>query len=106
MKTALAFLALSSLAFAGDLIPPDPPTNAKKPLETASAVAADVAARLVYLEQGQTYYKAFTKDSHTTAQNKMFVKFAEDYDHELTVTKQELAILQQWIEKKSELKPD
>ena len=106
MKLALAVVALSSLAFAADLEPPKPPENGKKALESASAVAVDVSARMAYLEQGQTYYKAFTHGSHTTAQNKDFVRFAEDYDRELQTVKQEVEILRVWIDKKSELKPE
>lgn len=104
--TTAALALLAAAALAGDLEPPKPPERDKKALESASAVAADVARIVAYMESGQAYYKAYARGSHTTAENKAFVRFAEDYDSELNNLKRELEVLRVWVDKKAELKPE
>lgn len=110
MKKTLPWLLLPALlpllALAADIVPPKLPEREKSELSSASAVALDLAKAVAYLEQGQAYYKAYTKGSHTAEQNKAFVRFAEDYDRELSTVKRELDALRSWVDKKSELKPD
>ena len=101
-----ALLAVHALAGDSALTPPRAPEREKAALVTASAVALDMARSLAFLEQGQTYYKAYAKGTHTPQENKDFVKFAEDYDRELTTMKKEMEVLKLWLEKKADLKPE
>ena len=103
----LGGLLLAPLAaMSADIAPPKAPEREKGELTSASAVALDAAKAVSFLEQGQVYYKAYAKGSHTADQNKAFVRFAEDYDREMATVKKELEVLQTWMEKKAELKPD
>lgn len=87
------------------LTPPAIPERAKE-LNSASQVALDLAKTISYLEQAQVYYKAYAKGTHTAAENKAFVRFAEDYDAEVSNAKRELEVLRTWLEKKADLKPE
>ncbi len=86
------------------LLPPKVPERPKGTLDTAGEVARDLAARVQYFEDGQAYYRAYTKGSHTPEENKAFVKFLEDYENELGIAKRTHAILGVWLEKKSSIK--
>lgn len=86
------------------LLPPAVPARPKGTLDTAGEVARDLAARVQYFEDGQAYYRAYTKGSHTPEENKAFVKFLEDYENELGIAKRTYAILGVWLEKKSSIK--
>jgi hypothetical protein len=86
------------------LLPPKVPARPKGTLDTAGEVARDLAARVQYFEDGQAYYRAYTKGSHTPEENKAFVKFLEDYENELGIAKRTYAILGVWLEKKSSIK--
>ena len=86
------------------LLPPKVPARPKGTLDTAGEVARDLAARVQYFEDGQSYYRAYTKGSHTPEENKAFVKFLEDYENELGIAKRTHAILGVWLEKKSSIK--
>ncbi|MCR4295308.1 MAG: hypothetical protein NUW21_07215 [Elusimicrobia bacterium] len=86
------------------LLPPKVPERPKGTLDTAGEVARDLAARVQYFEDGQSYYRAYTKGSHTPEENKAFVKFLEDYEAELGIAKRTYAILGVWLEKKSSIK--
>lgn len=109
-KPATSALAVSTAAAAAaaenGLPPPQPPERSGQPLSTASAVALDMARSLAFLEQGQAYYKAYAHGTHDEAENKAFIRFAQDYDTELTNVKRELEVLRVWVDKKSDLKPD
>jgi len=86
------------------LLPPAVPARPKGTLDTAGEVARDLAVRVEYFENGQSYYRAYTKGSHTPEENKAFVKFLEDYEAELGIAKRTHAILGIWLEKKSSIK--
>ncbi|MDP3543173.1 MAG: hypothetical protein Q8T11_11965 [Elusimicrobiota bacterium] len=86
------------------LLPPKVPERPKGTLDTAGEVARDLAVRVQYFEDGQAYYRAYTKGSHTPEENKAFVKFLEDYENELGIAKRTYAILGVWLEKKSSIK--
>lgn len=86
------------------LLPPAVPARPKGTLDTAGEVARDLAVRVEYFENGQSYYRAYTKGSHSPEENKAFVKFLEDYENELGIAKRTHAILGVWLEKKSSIK--
>jgi hypothetical protein len=86
------------------LLPPRIPARPKGTLDTAGEVARDLAVRVEYFENGQAYYRAYTKGSHTPEENKAFVKFLEDYENELGIAKRTHAILGVWLDKKSAIK--
>ena len=86
------------------LFPPAIPARPKGTLDTAGEVARDLAVRVQYFEDGQAYYRAYTKGSHTPEENKAFVQFLEDYDKELGIAKRVHSILGVWLEKKSAIK--
>lgn len=88
------------------LFPPAAPVREKPALETASDLTLDMSKLVIFLESGQSYYRAYGKGTHNSAENKAFVKFLEDYERALGDLKQESAALRQWIDKKSELKND
>lgn len=86
------------------LLPPKVPARPKGTLDTAAEVARDLAIRVEYFENGQSYYRAYTKGSHSPEENKAFVQFLEDYENELGIAKRTYAILGVWLEKKSAIK--
>ena len=86
------------------LLPPKIPARPKGTLDTAGEVARDLAVRVEYFENGQSYYRAYTKGSHTPEENKAFVHFLEDYENELGIAKRTHAILGIWLDKKSSIK--
>ncbi len=132
MITTLFLLLLSPLAHAGDLpgmpgaavvvttptaaapapeekkpsllLPPKVPVRPKGTLDTAGEVARDLAVRVEYFENGQSYYRAYTKGSHSPEENKAFVQFLEDYENELGIAKRTHAILGIWLDRKSAIK--
>lgn len=86
------------------LLPPKPPAHAQRVLESASDVARDMSETFAFLEAGQSYYKAFSKGSHTVEENKAFVKFLEDYERELETARKEFGLLKSWFANSSDLK--
>lgn len=86
------------------LLPPKIPARPKGTLDSAGEVARDLAARVEYFEHGQSYYRAYTKGSHSPEENKAFVQFLEDYENELGIAKRVHALLGVWLEKKSAIK--
>src|SRR4051812_19045749 len=82
------------------LMPPAAPARPAGTLETAGEVARDLAVRVEYFENGQSYYRAYTKGSHSPEENKAFLKFLEDYDRELEIARKVHALLGVWLEKK------
>lgn len=85
------------------LFPPQTPAREKAALESASDLALDMSKLVIFLEAGQSYYRAYGKGTHGEAENKAFVKFLEDYQRVQGELKQEEAALRVWIDKKSEL---
>ncbi len=86
------------------LLPPKVPVRPKGTLDSAGEVARDLAIRVEYFENGQSYYRAYTKGSHSPEENKAFVQFLEDYEAELGIAKRTHAILGVWLDKKSAIK--
>ena len=86
------------------LLPPKIPARPKGTLDSAGEVARDLAVRVEYFENGQSYYRAYTKGSHSPEENKAFVHFLEDYENELGIAKRTHAILGIWLDKKSAIK--
>src|SRR5688572_4409520 len=78
---------------AAPLLPPKFPARPKGTLDPAGEVARDLSVRVEYFEHGQSYYRAYTKGSHSPEENKAFVKFLEDYENELGIAKRTHAIL-------------
>ncbi|MDD5302694.1 MAG: hypothetical protein PHS14_06240 [Elusimicrobia bacterium] len=103
-SAALAAPAANASVIAAPLLPPKIPDRPKGTLDTAGEVARDLAVRVEYFENGQSYYRAYTKGSHTPEENKAFVQFLEDYESELGIAKRVHAILGVWLEKKSAIK--
>ena len=88
----------------GQLMPPKIPSRPKGTLDTAGEVARDLAVRVQYFEDGQSYYRAYTKGSHSPEENKAFLQFLEEYENELSIAKRVHSILGVWLEKKSAIK--
>lgn len=86
------------------LLPPKLPARPKGTLDSAGEVARDLAVRVEYFEHGQSYYRAYTKGSHSPEENKAFVQFLEDYENELGIAKRVHTLLSVWLEKKSAIK--
>ena len=86
------------------LLPPKIPARPKGTLDSAGEVARDLAVRVEYFENGQAYYRAYTKGSHSPEENKAFVHFLEDFENELGIAKRTHAILGIWLDKKSAIK--
>jgi len=97
-------VVVSTPAAVAPLLPPKIPARPKGTLDTAADVARDLAVRVEYFENGQSYYRAYTKGSHTPEENKAFVQFLEDYENELGIAKRTYAILGTWLDKKSSIK--
>ncbi|MCM2303767.1 MAG: hypothetical protein NDJ72_03645 [Elusimicrobia bacterium] len=104
VSTPVAAPAANASVIAAPLLPPKIPARPKGTLDTAGEVARDLAVRVEYFENGQAYYRAYTKGSHTPEENKAFVQFLEDYENELGIAKRTHAILGVWLEKKSSIK--
>lgn len=86
------------------LLPPKVPVRPKGTLDSAGEIARDLAVRVEYFENGQSYYRAYTKGSHSPEENKAFVQFLEDYENELGIARRVHALLGVWLEKKSAIK--
>jgi hypothetical protein len=97
-------VAMSTSAAPAPLFPPKPPARAKTSLDSAVDVARDLAAAVEYFEAGQSYYRAYTKGSHTPEENKAFIQFLQDYEKEREIARKTHAILGSWIEKKSSIR--
>ena len=104
VAVVVAAPAANDSVIAAPLLPPKVPARPKGTLDTAAEVARDLAVRVEYFENGQSYYRAYTKGSHTPEENKAFVQFLEDYENELGIAKRTHAILGTWLEKKSAIK--
>ena len=101
---AIAAPAANVSVIAAPLLPPKVPARPKGTLDSAGEVARDLAIRVEYFENGQSYYRAYTKGSHSPEENKAFVQFLEDYEAELGIAKRTHAILGVWLDKKSAIK--
>ncbi|MFA6003314.1 MAG: hypothetical protein WC881_04530 [Elusimicrobiota bacterium] len=84
--------------------PPAPPAHAQRNLESAADLSRDLADTVAYLESGQSYFRPFTKGTHTPAENKLFVGFLDQYEKESATAKNEVKVLRDWLEKAAGLK--
>ena len=88
------------------LRPPEAPAHARRNLDTAAALAQDLAEVAAYLEAGQSYYRAFQRGTHTAEENNAFLKFLETYEKEHKAAKKEIEALRNWILLKGALDAD
>lgn len=103
VSTPVAAVAAPAAASKPVIMPPKAPARAKSSLDSAGEVARDLAASVEYFEAGQSYYRAFSKGTHTAEENAAFVKFLEEYEKEQANAKRTHAALGQWLEKKSKV---
>ena len=85
------------------LRPPKAPAHARRRVETATELARDLAEVVTFLEQGQAYFRAFRKGTHTLEENEELVGFLKDYDKELEIARKEVDALRSWVFKKGAL---
>lgn len=89
----------------GALMPPSPPRHEQRMLDNAGDLARDLAEIVAFLEQGQSYFKAFKKGTHSAQENAALVRFLETYERERDIARREVEVLGEWVKKKSELEP-
>ncbi|TPW21989.1 MAG: hypothetical protein FD126_131 [Elusimicrobia bacterium] len=85
------------------LTPPAFPAHARKSLDSPSELARDFAEVVTFLEQGQSYFRAYQKGSHTPEENKQFLAFLEAYERESAVARKEADALRKWVLEQSAL---
>lgn len=85
------------------LTPPASPAHARKNLDSPSELARDYAEVVTFLEQGQAYFRAYQKGSHTPEENKLFMAFLEAFEREQVVARKEGEALRKWVLEQSEL---
>lgn len=85
------------------LVPPAFPPHARKSLDSPSELARDLAEVVTFLEQGQAYFRAYQKGSHTPEENKQFLAFLEAYERESAVARKEAEALRKWVLEQSAL---
>ena len=96
------------LAAGGDapaLMPPPGPQHQQRHLDTASALARDLAEIVAFLEQGQSYFKAYKKGTHSAGENAALLRFLEAYERERAIAQREADLLLQWVKQRSDLEP-
>jgi len=91
------------VAEAGVLRPPARPKHAKRNLESAADLAADLAQTVRFLEDGQAYYRAYGRGTHTVRENELFLGFLQAYESEQAVAVKEVAALSQWVRERGSL---
>lgn len=87
------------------LMPPLPPRHEQRMVDNASDLAKDLAEIVAFLEQGQSYFRAYKKGTHTAEENAAMVKFLETYERERALAKQEADLLHSWVKTRSDLEP-
>jgi len=85
------------------LTPPALPAHARKSLDSPSELARDFAEVVAFLEQGQAYFRAYQKGSHTPEENKQFLAFLEAFEREQAVARKEADALRKWVLEQSAL---
>lgn len=86
------------------LVPPAVPAHARKNLDSPTELARDLAEVVAFLEQGQAYFRAYQKGTHTPEENRQFLAFLEAYERESAVARKEAAALKKWVDEQSGLK--
>jgi len=84
--------------------PPQPPAHTRGMMDTTADTVRDLADTIAFLEAGQTYFRAFARDTHTIDENQRLLEFLKDYDAELVAARKKEAALRSWLEKASALK--
>jgi|GEM_PF-6158467 hypothetical protein len=84
-------------------VPPAPPAHARRELNTAAELALDLAEVTAYLEEGQAYFKAYQKGTHSAEENTLFLKFLQEYEREREIGRKEADTLKRWSDEKSDL---
>lgn len=87
----------------GRLRAPLPPEHKRRNLTTISELARDCIEVVIYLDQGQAYFRAYQKRPHTVAENAEFLSFLETYERELEVARKEVEALRTWVRQKGSL---
>lgn len=85
------------------LLPPPVPAHARKSLDSPAELARDFAEVVTFLEQGQAYFRAYQKGSHTPEENKLFLAFLESHEREQAVARKEADALRKWVLEQSDL---
>jgi len=85
------------------LTPPAVPAHARKNLDSPAELARDFAEVVTFLEQGQAYFRAYQKGSHTPEENKLFLAFLESHEREQAVARKEADALRKWVLEQSSL---
>lgn len=87
------------------LMPPSPPRHEQRMVDSASDLARDLTEVVAFLEQGQAYFRAYKKGSHTTEENAAMLRFLETYEQERELAKKEAKLLNSWVQERSDLEP-
>lgn len=98
----------AALAFgdsAPTLMPPPVPRHEQRMVDNASDLSRDLAEIVFFLEQGQSYFRAFKKGTHSAEENAAMLRFLEAYERERELAKKESALLNSWVQSKSDLEP-
>ena len=84
-------------------LPPAVPGHGRRTLDTATELARDFSDVVAYLEQGQSYFRAYQKGSHSAKENAEFLRFLEAYERERETLKKEVEALRRWVKEQSDL---
>lgn len=87
------------------LMPPLAPRHEQRMVDNASDLAKDLAEIVGFLEQGQSYFRAYKKGTHSAEENAAMVKFLETYERERSLAKKEADLLHTWVKTRSDLEP-
>ncbi len=101
-------LVPAAIAFgdsAPTIMPPPVPKHEQRMVDNASDLARDLADIVFFLEQGQSYFRAFKRGTHSSEENAAMLKFLEAYEREREIAKKESALLNAWVQQKSDLEP-
>ncbi|MBI4349260.1 MAG: hypothetical protein HY553_20650 [Elusimicrobia bacterium] len=105
----LVFSPLLASTALGDtapvLMPPPTPRHERRMVDSASDLARDLTEVVAFLEQGQSYFRAFKKGTHTKEENAAMLRFLEAYEKEREIAKKEASLLNAWVQTKSDLEP-
>lgn len=87
------------------LMPPSSPRHEQRMVDNASDLSRDLTDIVAFLEQGQSYFRAFKKGTHFPLENAAMLRFLEAYERERDLAKKESKLLNSWVQERSELEP-